>query len=634
VLIMQRKLIVGLLLCSACEEGDTEALESFRENMLAGADADAHGEFQTRIWSMLDGSKKITHHLVDYEARIDTQVILEDGVELQRDAVFDAWGEFDADGALRIDSYDVVQVPLIDYEPRDPRRIATILVQWEGHDHSESNEDARRDMYTDPDSTNVYYAENSYGMETMSGDTFGPYTITDPGGCNTGQIEFLALDALEEHGHDADKWRQFMFYFETLGDCGFGGLAQSGSPDNPARSSWYNGQFDCVTRNQELGHNYGMNHSHRYDCVDEMGEDTPFSSDCAEVEYGDIYDPMGSGCGHINAPQKVYMGWLRSCNVVTGTSNGTFNLLPMELPCDGPQAVRFPTYDGRYYWLEYRTPRGHAEDSNFEGVVVRVSADTAAAPDPFYLDLGSPNYLVEGASFTDPEGVVTFSVLEMNGDHAVIEATFPEPSGDPPECLDGTDPGMEDGHVGQRVCLEEPYDGDMEPPQITLTFPEDQAWYEPGSDFMIEADVSDDRVIVDVELYYNGEKLFRITEPPWQWEVTDIPAGDYEFGAIARDSRYATPSNAITVHIGEMPTPETTGDSDGSTTDPTMTATDGLTGGASDESSGDEESDTESTEEMSTDDKGCACSQSGRSGAPGFALLILGLAWARRRRAA
>ena len=628
---MNRKLPLTtlLLLCPACDESDLEVLDD-RDGMLAGAEADAHGQFSTRIWSMHDGSRKVTHHLVDYEAKVDTQLILPEGVELQRDAVIDAWGERDADGALHLDSWDVVQVPLIDPEPREPRRIATIVLAWDGNPEPDNNAVTREKMYTVDRSSNVFYAENSYGIETMSGDVFGPYTIADPGGCNPGQIEFLGLDALEEHGHDADTWRQFMFYFGTLGDCGFGGLAESGSPDNPARSSWYNGQFDCVTLNQELGHNYGMNHSHRADCVDVDGNDVPFSDNCEHIEYGDIYDPMGSGCGHINAAQKEYMGWLDGCNIVTATSNGTFNLMPMELPCNGTQAVRFPSFDGRYYWLEYRTPIGHFED--FEGVVVRVAEDTAAAPAPYYLDLGSPNYLVEGASFTDPEGVVTFTVLEMAGTHAVIEATFAEPSGDPPECRDGTAPVMEDGHVGSKECAAEPYDGDMTPPEITLTFPEDEAWFEPGSNFTILADVTDDRVIIDVELYLDGEKLFRITEPPWQWDVTNIPEGDYEFGAIARDSRYYTPSNAIHVHVGQMPEPETTDDG-GSSTGPDPT---GSTSGVTvtpEEDSGDEDSDTdEEPEEVSMDDKGCGCRQSGGRG--GFALLVLGLALARRRRTA
>jgi MYXO-CTERM domain-containing protein len=628
---------VGLATLVGCQESDVEQLEAMsREGAFDGAPVDAHGKFTTRIWNMLDGSRKVTHHLVDYTARVDTELVLEDGVELTRDAMIDAWGERDDEGRLIVDSFEVVAwppQPLIDAEPRPPRRIATISVNLGDADAgAPGNATTRGSMYTNPDSTNVYYAENSYGIETMAGDTFGPYTIADPGGCSPGQIEFLARDAMVEHGHDPDQWIQHMYvFYPQLPDCGFAGLASVGSVDQPASGSWYNGSFSCVVRNQELGHNYGMGHSHSYDCADEEGNDVPFSPTCGEIEYGDPYDPMGGGCGHINGIQKRYMGWIDDCNIVTATNNGTFNLMPIELPCDGTQALRFPTFDGRYYWLEYRTV---AEVfGTFEGVIVRVAADTNGPPNPFWIDLGAENYLREGDSFTDPEGVVTFTVLEFAGTHAVIEATFAEPSGDAPTCLGGGDPGMDGGHVGQRVCADAPYTGDMEPPTITLTFPEDEAWIEPGSDFTITADVADDRVVVDVELYLNGEKLFRITEPPWEWDVTNVPEGEYEFGAIARDSRYATPSNAVDVHVGVMPPMDESGGSDESGVDPTATATDGLTGGEVDESGGDEAPDTDGdADEMASDEKGCACSQSGREGAPAFALLVLGLAWARRRR--
>ncbi len=627
---------VCLAILVGCQESDVETLEAMqRDGAFAGAPADAHGKFTTRIWSMLDGSRKVTHHLVDYDARIDTEVVLEEGVELTRDAIVDAWGEHDDEGRLWVDSFEVVQWPpqaQIDVTPRPPRRIATISLGWDGI-QGMSNASTREQMYTADDSTNVFYAENSYGIETMAGDTFGPYTIANPGGCNPGQIEFLALDAMVEHGHNPDQYRQHMFLFPQRGDCGFAGLASVGSPDNPASSSWYNGSFGCVVRNQELGHNYGMGHSHAYDCEDAEGNDVPFSENCTHIEYGDPLDPMGTACGHINGIQKRYMGWLSGCNIVTATSNGTFNLLPIELPCDGPQAVRFPAFDGRYYWLEYRTLIGEFDDNDVHAVVVRVAADTAGSPAPYWIDMGPQNFLSEGEGYTDPQGLVTFTVLEMNGTHAVIQAEFAEPSGDAPTCLGGGDPGMEGGHVGQRVCAEEPYPGDTEPPTITLTFPEDEAWFEPGSDFTITAEVSDDRVVADVELYLNGEKLFRITEPPWQWEVTNIPEGDYEFGAIARDSRHWTASNAVDVHVGKMPPPmgESSGGAESTGPEPSTT-TDTPTSGLEGETGEDEASDTDDSEQTSTDPKGCACSQSGRQGAPALALLFLGLAWARRRR--
>jgi MYXO-CTERM domain-containing protein len=484
-------------------------------------------------------------------------------------------------------------------------------------------------MFLDDRSTNVFYAENSYGIETMSGDVFGPYEIADPGGCSPGQIQFSGMDALALEGHDRMDWRQFMFHFPTQ-SCGFAGLANLGSPEQPAAYSWYNGSFGCSVRNQELGHNYGMGHSRGYTCSDDTGI-VPFSDNCSEQEYGDPWDPMGSegssGCYHINSVQKTFMGWLDGCNVVEATSDATFNLMPLELPCDGMQALKLPTFDGRWYWLEYRTGRGEFHTNLDEGIIVRVAADSNGAPRPYFIDLGLGDFLFEGDSYTDPQGVVTFTAVSFNGTHAVVEATFATPSGDAPVCLDGSDPGMEDGHVGQKICADEVYEGDMTPPEITITYPEDGAWLDPGSDFDILADVTDDRAIVSVELYLDNEPLFRITEPPWEWEVTNIPEGDYSIGAIARDSRYYTESNIVTFHVGDPPPPDDSGDSTGP--DPTGTS-DALTT-APDTTDSDGE-DTDGPAETTTDDKGCGCTHTPARGTPLLALLLLGAL--RRRRLA
>ena len=250
----RNRIVLALLLLTACNESDVESLEAFaREGAFAGAPVDARGEFVTRIWDMTDGTSKTTHHLVDEFARVDTEVVLAEGVELDRGAVVDAWGEFDEEGRLHVDSFEITQLALIDPEPRSPRRIATILVTWEGEGAGMAAGTARDSMFTHRESTNVFYAENSYGVETMSGDVFGPYTIADPGGCNPGQIQFSGMDALAQAGEDRQDWQQFMFHFPTQ-SCGFAGLANLGSPDMPAAYSWYNGSFLCAVRNQELGH--------------------------------------------------------------------------------------------------------------------------------------------------------------------------------------------------------------------------------------------------------------------------------------------------------------------------------------------------------------------------------------------
>jgi MYXO-CTERM domain-containing protein len=335
-----------------------------------------------------------------------------------------------------------------------------------------------------------------------------------------------------------------------------------------------------------------------------------------------------SGCFHINTVQKTFMGWLDGCNVVEATDDGTFNLSPIELPCNGPQALKFPAFDGRWYWLEYRAELGEFHTNLDEGILVRVAADTTGAPRPYFLDMGQGDFLFEGDSYTDPQGVVTFTALEFHGTHAVVQASFGDPSGQAPACLDGSDPGMDEGHVGQKDCAEEVYAGDTSPPEITVTFPEDGQWFEPGSDFKIIADATDDRAIVSVELFLDNEPLLRKIEPPWEWDVNNIPAGDYSIGAVARDSRHYTNSNAVEFHVGTPPPP---GDESGESTGDPATTTDAPSTTDSAVSDSDSDgSDTDGAPETTTDDAGCGCTHAPGHGAPLLTLALFGLL--RRRR--
>ena len=76
----------------------------------------------------------------------------------------------------------------------------------------------------------------------------------------------------------------------------------------------------------------------------------------------------------MNAWQKSYQGWLSSCNGVRVTNSGTFNLLPLEMACNGTQFLQIKAPHARpfmrpaaggggattenldYYYLELRTP--------------------------------------------------------------------------------------------------------------------------------------------------------------------------------------------------------------------------------------------------------------------------------------
>jgi MYXO-CTERM domain-containing protein len=564
------------------------------------------------------------------------EVELAPGVEIDRGAVVRAFGEYDDDGVLTIESYETVTpAPStereIDPEPRAPRRVAMVGLHWGGG--GVPNSTMKEKLFTGETSTNNFYREVSYGREKLVGTVFGPYEVPFPGSCDYPAIALAARKALKDHGHTnaENEYDQFMYFFPSIQDCGWAGLADVGAPDNPARDSWYNGASGCVVLAQELGHNYGMKHSHSYDCQID-GEDVPFSDDCTFAEYGHPYDPMGGGCGHINQVQKGFMGWTGGCNVVTATSDGTFNLMPTELPCDGTQALRFETGDGRYYYLEYRRPIGLFDDPSAQwseglsGVLVHVAGEFAGfgGPKNYILDMydGPGAFMHAGDVHTDYADSVTFEVIAEFDTHAVIDVKFPGGGSGAPTCMDDGEPELQqNGAYGTMECAEGPVAPDISAPTVEITYPEDGDKFEPGATFDLTAEGMDDEGIVSMELWLDSEPIYKLNGPPWEWPIDGIPAGEYQFGVLASDGPNQTPSQPVNITVAKGatdPEPGDTGDTGGD---------EGGTGGDEDTGDGD------AGAGESASEGGCGCNQT--DSPAGSALAILGLgfgAWWRRRR--
>ncbi|HWB80390.1 MAG TPA: hypothetical protein VG755_35745, partial [Nannocystaceae bacterium] len=104
------------------------------------------------------------------------------------------------------------------------------------------------------------------------------------------------------------------------------------------------------------------------------------------------------------------------------------------------------------------------------------------------------------------------------------------------------------------------------------------------------------------------------------------PAGTYEFGVVARDSRNQGISDAVTIQVGQ-PAGDTSGgngvESSGGVDDSGGTTSLG------------EDDDGESSDDGSQDDPtvdSCNCTHAQGNGRPAFAIACLAIAWARTRR--
>jgi hypothetical protein len=308
-------------------------------------------------------------------------------------------------------------------------RTLVMLVTWPGLARDTVTQaSAAQQMFGD---TNAWYRRASYSAVSLTGDVTPWLTIAGPAGnqCygDSDAVMQQARNAAVARGYVLSGYDNFVVYFPNAGgltgsDCaGFGGWAYVGWP-----GVWINGYMDRRVTVHELGHNYGLYHSHAYLCP----SGGVASVGCGFSDYGDDYDAMGSSgfVGNFNASQKSLLGWFggRSVDLSGG---GTATLVPMDQQSAGVAAASITVSGARTYWLEYRRPTGAdawLPDDGTDGVLVHLRDDAllqTVASDQYHEDTGAALIdvrpsdgvdvwsatLPSGQSWTTPEGA-TISV--------------------------------------------------------------------------------------------------------------------------------------------------------------------------------------------------------------------------------
>ena len=318
-------------------------------------------------------------------------------------------------------------------------RTLVMLASWPGLPPDEVTQaSAAQQMFSD---TNTWYRSASYSAVSMTGDVTPWLRIAGPAGnrCYADHLAVMqqAKSAAVAAGYALGSYNNFVVYFPYAGDltgsdCGwYSGWAYIGST-----GVWINGSMDRRTTVHELGHNYGLFHSHSYLCPDGgVG-----GAECEFSDYGDAYDAMGSSgyAGNFNASQKSQLGWLdgRSADLSAG---GSTTLVPMSQQSAGVRGAVVSVSATREYWLEYRQPTGadaFLPSSGTDGVLVHLRDDPLlqeVAQDSWHEDTGSALLdvrpsdgvdvwsatLPSGQSWTSPEGV-TISVGTVTASGAQV----------------------------------------------------------------------------------------------------------------------------------------------------------------------------------------------------------------------
>jgi M6 family metalloprotease-like protein len=300
---------------------------------------------------------------------------------------------------------------------------------------------------------NSFFQENSYGQTSITGDVVGWYTIpVSVTTCDTSQIATAAKNAATTAGVNLSAYTRYLFAFPADSACGFGGSSYVGG--NPSES-WVNGTtgpggtLDTHVIEHELGHAFGLWHSHLLNC----GTTATICSNGTIVEYGDPMDVMGtiqSATPHYNAYQKEILGWLNygaSPAIQTVTSSGTYTINPYELGGGGPNALRvFKGYDPTtgakiWYYLEARQAIGfdffltesfYYTQNETTGVLFHVGTDgNGNTSDVLDMTPASPTYdnwwdmsLAVGQNFADATAGVTFATTAVNSAGATVQITL------------------------------------------------------------------------------------------------------------------------------------------------------------------------------------------------------------------
>lgn len=344
------------------------------------------------------------------------------------------------------------------------------------------------------DTVRAYYRELSYGTFTVEGDVFGPYRVPRPANCTLQTIGALARQTAAAQGVAIDTYDHVGITLPADNglDCACGVAWLGRSPAQPDARVERTSLYTCVEANafaHELGHAFGLHHASHADCAGAPMRRDIYGT-CALEEYGNRFNVMGNGLGHMNAFQKGTMKWLNACNVVRVTRDATFHLRALPISSEEVQALQIATGDTRdgnplYYYVEYRDPSlagfnagGSSPREQGPGVHIDVAPGLPVADGerrPLLLDLSPSNVgdyvdprLTPGRRFVDPDARVTVELVSASAGVAEVRVTFPGGGTGENLCLDGTTPPVPADPVDAGVPPPEmdagdhPADGDLQ----------------------------------------------------------------------------------------------------------------------------------------------------------------------------
>ncbi len=286
--------------------------------------------------------------------------------------------------------------------------------------------------------TNDFYVANSQGKTTLAFSIL-PAVLRMPkdkayystSGSTNGELYTAARDAAKAYdaanggtgAWDPEKFDRYLIIHKRISVYLYGGVANVGGP-----RVGLNNAIGIGTVGHELGHTQSLAHSHYW-----LPTGTSPVGAGTHVEYGDVFDIMGSGTMHFNASQKYKLGYLDNTSVTTVTQAGTYRIARHDdKDAAGIRGLRISPGDlGYEYWVEHRrTAPTSLSSSQVDRLRNGVLIHWGTEKSPKFTS-GQGTYLLDGTpgsaggasdapvrtgeTFVDPDAGITIKPLAVGG---------------------------------------------------------------------------------------------------------------------------------------------------------------------------------------------------------------------------
>jgi uncharacterized delta-60 repeat protein len=242
---------------------------------------------------------------------------------------------------------------------------------------------------------------------------------------NNTKLHSDARAAAQAAGYAVSSYARIGVVFSRLSSIPGSKITYGGLGNVIGANFWVNGSFDFRVVAHEIGHNYGLWHSNRWQVTD----GNPVSPSGTLTEYGDASDVMGLGSSiaqHFSHWNKNLLRWVPDEAITSVLTSGTYRVYRFDHASANltlPRGLKIVRDSSNDYWIGYR--RGTTNASMNGGAYVLWGHNTNTGG--VLLDMTTPGVdpsgvrdegLAIGATFTDSVAGISLRPVAQGGSGA------------------------------------------------------------------------------------------------------------------------------------------------------------------------------------------------------------------------